>query len=95
VPGWAGSDYGRFFLRVLEELCFEVRFVSGWEYSMGATKEFLRSQELGIPCFNENGETLTARAVVGLLEAVIYELKVNDIDDRRYVSRLSSLRDFV
>lgn len=92
VPGWAGPDYGRFFLHVMEELCFEIRFIDGWEYSMGATKEFIRAQELRMPCFNQNGAQLTVEAGIKLIETVVGNMESAGIENSRYVARLESLR---
>src|SRR5437899_870611 len=33
IDQWEGRHYGSFFLRVLQELCFEVWFLEGWEFS--------------------------------------------------------------
>lgn len=93
VPGWTGSDYGRFFLRVIEELCLEIRFINGWEYSVGATKEFVRAQELRIPCFDENGAELTVDAGIRLIEIAVRTMESVGIDNSRYVGRMLSLRE--
>jgi hypothetical protein len=93
VPGWAGSDYGRFFLRVIEELCFEIRFIDGWEYSMGATKEFVYSQKLRISCFDENGAGLTVDAGIRLIEIAVRKMESVGIENSRYAGRLLSLRE--
>jgi hypothetical protein len=93
VPGWSGSDYGRFFLRVMEELCFEIRFIDGWEYSMGATKEFVRAQELRIPCFNEGGVGLTIDDGIGLIDFAVRNMESLGIESSRYAVRLKSLRE--
>jgi hypothetical protein len=93
VPGWVGPQYGRFFLRVMEELCFEVRFVKGWEYSAGATKEFVRAQQLTIHCFDEDGADLTLDSGIGLIEAAAREMASVGVENSRYLSRAESLRD--
>jgi hypothetical protein len=91
VPGWAGPDYGRFFLRVIEELCFELRFVDDWQYSMGATKEFVRAQQLGIHCYDEVGGELAINNGVRLIERVLHEIGTASIEDPGYMRRLRSL----
>jgi hypothetical protein len=92
VPGWSGSQYGGFFLRVIEELCFEVRFLDGWEYSMGATKEFVRAQELRVSCFDQGGEELTLAEGIKLMEIVAHKLSGAGLEKSRYLHRLKSLR---
>lgn len=52
VRHWTPGEHGDFFLRVVAELCREVVFMEGWEFSSGATKEFVFAQEQGIPCLD-------------------------------------------
>lgn len=92
VFGWEGADYGQFFLRVIEELCFEIRFIDGWEYSRGATKEFVRAQELRLPCFDQGGNDLTASAGIILIESAVRKMESAGVESSRYSSRLDSLR---
>jgi hypothetical protein len=91
VPGWTGPDYGRFFLRVIEELCFELRFVDGWQYSRGATKEFVRAQQIGIGCYDESGRDLAVADGVRLIDGVLREIGAASIEDPGYGRRLRSL----
>jgi hypothetical protein len=62
VSGWAGKDYGSFFLEVMEQYAKEAWFIDGWEFSYGATREFLFFTSLGRPCINERGEDLSVEA---------------------------------
>jgi hypothetical protein len=59
VAHWSGSEHGEFFMRVISELCREVVFLNGWEFSSGATKEFIFSLERGIRCLDASGIELT------------------------------------
>lgn len=93
IPGWNGSDYGRFFLRVMEELCFEIRFIDGWEYSMGATKEFVRAQETNILCLDQDGAELTIDTGIRLIEAAASKMDDAGVENSRYLQRLDSLRE--
>jgi hypothetical protein len=92
VPGWNGSQYGGFFLRVMEELCSEVRFLDGWEYSMGATKEFVRAQELRVSCLDESGGELVLATGVELIQRVANKLGKSGIDNSAHLKRLDSLQ---
>lgn len=60
IDGWAGQDYGSFFLKVIESYVKEVWFIDGWEYSIGATKEFVFCLHNRVPCLDQAGNTLTA-----------------------------------
>lgn len=67
VPGWSGSAYGNFFIGAMESLCFEVRFMPGWEYSIGASKEYVHALTTGLPCLNIDGSPLTRSRAISLL----------------------------
>lgn len=69
VPTWSAAEHGDFFLRVIGELCSLVVFVDGWEYSSGATKEFLYAQAKGIPCRDSHDNLLTPMRARSLIEA--------------------------
>ena len=47
VPGWAQSDYHRFWVGVIERYARTVVFLDGWEYSSGCTHEFLAAIRVG------------------------------------------------
>lgn len=59
VSFWSGSDYSTFFLQVIERYAKEVWFIDGWEFSIGATKEFKYCVSWGLPCFDERGTPLS------------------------------------
>lgn len=71
VPGWGGAAYSTFFLRVIDELCFEVWLLDGWAFSRGVTKEVLFAFDRGIPCFDQSGERLTVTAAVDGVDQAI------------------------
>jgi hypothetical protein len=55
VSQWTGAEHGDFFLEVIRTLCKEVVFMDGWNFSSGATKEFVFSQRAGISCVDAQG----------------------------------------
>jgi hypothetical protein len=59
VSGWEGEDYSRFFLEVIARFVKEIRFLDGWEYSLGATKEFVFGRRRGIDCLTFQGEQIS------------------------------------
>lgn len=59
VPHWSPSEHGDFYLRVVAELCRDVVFMDGWEFSSGATKEFVFAQEQRIPCLDSSENAIT------------------------------------
>ena len=58
VEGWTDAQYGAFFIQILERIVKEAWFLDGWEFSHGATKEFMFCVKLGIPCFTEGGQII-------------------------------------
>jgi hypothetical protein len=55
VAGWSDAEHGLFFLDVIEKYAREAWLLDGWEYSRGATKEFIHCAMLGITCRDEQG----------------------------------------
>lgn len=88
VSGWVGKDYGSFFLEVMEQYAKEAWFIDGWEFSYGATREFLFFTSLGRPCLNEAGENLSIQAGKGLIQDAIIRLEKNGFDASRLRLRL-------
>ena len=62
VDGWTDAQHGAFFIRVLEKVAKEAWFINGWEFSHGATREFMHCTSLKIPCLNEMGGIIDLNA---------------------------------
>lgn len=88
IPGWAGSDYGTFFIKIIENYAKEVWFMDEWEFSGGATKEFKFCATNGICCRDERGERLTAIAGNLLIKKAILYVEDLNLDSSRLKSRL-------
>jgi hypothetical protein len=58
IEGWEGRDYGEFFIEVIHRYVREAWFLDDWEFSSGASKEFIVCQTVGIPCYNHIGELI-------------------------------------
>lgn len=91
VERWTGQEHGTFFIRALERFCTEVRFMDGWAYSRGATKEFVHAQQLGLTCTDRNGDHLSRGHGVRLIEETVAELERGGLDASRFRQRLDLL----
>jgi len=91
VPGWSGRDYLQFFLVVLERFVREAWFVDGWEFSLGATREFQYCTSRAIRCRDEAGEELTPTRGRELIESASRYVESIGGDASRLRSRLSDL----
>jgi hypothetical protein len=91
VPSWKGRDYGAFFLDVIRGYARECWFLDGWEYSTGATKEFVFSCAIGVPCFAESGEFLTVVDGVDLVRNAAEYVRGLQLDNTKLRSRVDDL----
>ena len=92
VPSWAPRETGQFFLDVISRYAREARFIDGWEYSSGATKEFLHCIGLGIPCFSANGDPLSIVEAISLLSSAIQNITDLGLDVPKLRERLIGFR---
>jgi hypothetical protein len=93
VAGWAASDYGEFYLSVLTEFAYEAHFIDGWEFSSGATKEYLVATRLGITCYTQRGEVLDLRTgILSITRASEYVRGIGQ-DASKIESRLIYARE--
>jgi len=93
VPNWNHAAYGRFFLRVLEELCFEAWFVDGWEFSTGATKEFVFAVQRNVTCLDERGHPLTIGRGTELIYQAATFVQQLGLSDNVLTRRLAMLKN--
>lgn len=68
IEGWKGHDYSVFFLEVVERYAKEVWFLDGWQFSHGATKEFVLCCRESVPCLDQSGRPLTTESGRALIE---------------------------
>jgi hypothetical protein len=95
VPTWDGRDHGIFFLQVVHRYARECWFLNGWEYSTGATAEFVFCSSTNMPCLSESGEPLTARQGLELIRTAADAVLDLGLDDTKLRSRVESLASFV
>lgn len=92
VEGWDPRGYGEFFLEIIRRYVAETWFVDGWAYSHGATKEFLLSLELGLPCHDAEGAPLSVEAGAAAISRAADHVAELGADDRKLRERLGQLR---
>jgi|GEM_PF-2549753 len=91
ISAWAGPDYGVFFLDVVQRYARECWFLNGWEYSTGATKEFVFCCATQTPCLSEFGERLTVPEGLRLINGAADLVRRLGMDDAKLRSRADSL----
>ena len=94
VPNWKGRDYGAFFLDVIRNYARECWFLDGWEYSTGATKEFVFCCTIRVPCFAESGERLTVADGLDLMRKAAEYVQGLQLDNTKLRSRVDDLTRF-
>lgn len=92
VDAWTGREYGDFFLEVIRRFVREAWFIDGWEYSHGATKEYLLCRELLLPTFDEEGRELEPDEAEVLLRAAASRAAELGVDAEKLLSRIDALR---
>ena len=92
VPGWPSAMYGRFFIAVIERYARAAWFLDGWEYSRGATSEFVHCIGKDIPCYDERGADIELSQACCLLENTARQIEILGHDASRFWARLDALR---
>ncbi|MGO9976060.1 MAG: hypothetical protein ACLP01_25310 [Solirubrobacteraceae bacterium] len=92
VDAWTGREYGDFFLKVIRSFAREAWFIDGWEYSHGATKEYLLCRELSRPTFDEAGQALEPAEAETLLRDAAGRAAELQVDAEKLRSRIDALR---
>lgn len=95
VPGWSGRDYGKFFIEIINRYANEVWFINGWEFSYGATKEFINCTQYNLPCFNEVGKQLSVEMGYSLIQTAANYIEEIGLDASKLRSRLISLSNLI
>ena len=87
-PGWTGTDYGDFFVAVLSKFAYEARFIDGWQYSSGATREFITCLQQDIACYDQQGNKLCCDAGFRLIRIAGADIERLGGDPMNVLSRL-------
>jgi hypothetical protein len=95
VTEWSAREIGQFYLDVVGRYVMEAWFIDGWEYSSGATKEYLHCRSLGIPCFSERGAALAIQEAVALLASAVEEVGRLGVAAPKLTERLAAFRSLL
>lgn len=91
IAEWSGREYSIFFLEVIRRYARECWFMNGWEYSTGASKEFVFCCRIGRPCFAETGQSLTIPEGIRLIREAADFVRGLQLDDAKLRSRAFDL----
>src|ERR1035437_2158966 len=91
IPDWSGREYGTFFLEVIRRYAKECWFMNGWEFSIGATKEFVFCCTIQTPCLTESGERLMQQEGLRLIRDAADFVRGLGLDDAKLRSRAEGL----
>lgn len=74
VDHWSQDDYMALWTGLIDRHAGEVRFMPGWEYSLGCTKEFAHATRVAVPTFQFEGAPIDLHAGREHLDASIADL---------------------
>ena len=80
-----------FFLEVIRRYVKDCWFMNGWEYSVGATKEFVFCCTIQTPCFAESGLRLIPQEGTRLIREAACFVRGLGLDDAKLRSRAEDL----
>lgn len=93
IPGWSPRQIGDLFMSIIKKFVKEVWFVDGWEYSHGATKEFLYCCKRSIDCFDENANIITSKRARKLISNAIDDISNEGKDTTKLEKRINSIKE--
>ncbi|MBV9296877.1 MAG: hypothetical protein JO145_15000 [Acidobacteriaceae bacterium] len=91
VAGWSPRDHGEFFLEVIRKYAKECWFLDEWEYSVGASKEFVFCWTIKTPCYSECGEQISVIHGIRLIRQAADFTRSLHLDDTKLRSRADDL----
>ena len=91
IPRWSGPDYGNFFMEVIRRYARACWFLDGWEFSTGATKEFLLCCTIKVPCWTETEDALDVGRGIQLITRAADCVRELNLTDQKLRSRLAEL----
>jgi hypothetical protein len=91
VGSWSRDMYGPFFLQVIDRFAAEAWFTTGWEYSRGASSEYVHCVSSGIPCRDTAGAELPVDAATELLRGAAARMTELELDPAKFESRIMHL----
>lgn len=72
---WGQPEFYNFWDRVIEDHAAEVRFMPGWELSVGCTFEYLCARKHGRTTLDIDGNPLLVETALGLLHSALREIQ--------------------
>lgn len=94
ISQWSSKRMGDFFLQIIEVYAKEAWFINGWEFSRGATKEYVHCLFNNIPCLDETGMIITADNAAAMIQRTVDYLRGLGIDGDRFEERIDRIRSF-
>jgi hypothetical protein len=76
VRGWSQEDYLELWTNVIEKHASEVRFMRGWQYSIGCALEFRRAARRHIATTELDGARISAADGVDALNGAVSDLRL-------------------
>lgn len=95
VSEWTSKEIGDFFIDVIGLYAKEMWLMDGWEYSRGATKEFVYCIKNGVACFDACGNAVNGEHGLSLIDSACSYLDALGIDSSPFAGRASDLRVFL
>ncbi len=92
VEKWTPREIGVLFLESITLFAKEAWFIDGWEYSTGATKEYLHCVSIGTPCFTQSGMPLSMDLACSLLTKAIDFIASIGLDAAKLRERLNAFK---
>lgn len=83
APGWSQPEYLAFWELLLRGRINSTWFNENWQFSNGCTFEFAVAQDAGLPTFDAQGEALTVRAGLMLMEQAVQRLDEEGFDTEK------------
>jgi hypothetical protein len=91
APDWTQGEYLAFWEQLLRERISATWFKSDWQYSNGCTFEFAVCTDAGLPTFDHQGNPLSVRQAVELIDAAIRDLDSSGFDTTKLRENLARL----
>jgi hypothetical protein len=89
--GWSSLEIGQFYIDLLARFACEVRFMDNWEFSRGATKEFMVANDIGIPCQDIAGRSISLADGINVIALASKKILQLGSDNTPWVARLETL----
>lgn len=93
VAEWTDRKTGNFFIDLIGRFVGCAWFLDGWEYSSGATKEYLFCLNNGIETVNETGSIIDRQLANELLSKAVSDVRAQGLGGGKLEARLIGLAE--